>query len=190
MIAERGGGDVLDPGPLWDIDRQAILDDLVKRADAGDRAALPAVRELFDAVPGVWDAYGNIATIAQNALIDLVAGESVVTREGIRKTMAAMRADVSGPNASPLERLLVERVVACWALSYQADLAYADSLKRASPIESEHCQRRQDRAARQYLAALRSLAVVRRLLVPTVQVNVAERQVNIAGGDFHIGTRE
>jgi hypothetical protein len=61
MIAERGGGDVLDPGPLWDIDRQATLDDLVKRADAGDRAALPAVRELFDAVPGVWDAYGNLA---------------------------------------------------------------------------------------------------------------------------------
>jgi hypothetical protein len=133
---------------------------------------------------------GRVWEPRQNALIDLVAGESVVTREGIRKTMATMRADVSGPNASPLERLLVERVVACWALSYQADLAYADSLKRASPIESEHCQRRQDRAARQYLAALRSLAVVRRLLAPAVQVNVAENQVNIAAGQVHVGSRE
>ena len=179
-----------DLGSLWDIDRQATLRALVKQADGGDQAALPAIKQVFDAVPGVWDAYGNIATIAQNALIDLVAGKSVVTGEGIRKTMAAMRADLSGPNASPLERLLVERVVACWALSFQADIAYAESLKRASPMEAEHCQRRQDRAARQYLYALRSLAVVRRLLVPPVQVNVAERQVNIAGGDFHFGTRE
>jgi hypothetical protein len=181
---------VPEPAYGWDDDRQATLRALVKQADRGDQAALPAIKQVFDAVPSLWDAYGNIATIAQNSIVDLVAGKSVVTREGIRKTMAAMRADVSGPNASPLERLLVERVVACWALSYQADLAYADSLTRASPIESEHCQRRQDRAARQYLAALRSLAIVRRLLVPTVQVNVAERQVNIAGGDFHIGTRE
>ena len=45
----------------------------------------------------------------------------------------------------------------------------------------EPYQRRQDRAARQYLKALRSLAEVRRLLVPTVQVNIAKRQVNIAG---------
>lgn len=174
----------------WDDDRQATLRALVKQADHGDQAALPAVREIFDTVPRIWDSYGDLATIAQNSLIDLLAGRSVLTREGIRKTMAGMRAELAGPNASPLERLLVERVVACWALSYQADLAYADSLTRASPIESEHCQRRQDRAARQYLHALRSLAVVRRLLVPTVQVNVAERQVNIAGGDFHIGTRE
>jgi hypothetical protein len=191
-IEANGGCDVRDPDPgsPWNDDRQATLSALVQRADRGDRTALPAVREVFDAVPGLWETYGDLATIAQNALIDLVAGKSGVTREGIRKTMAKMRADVSGPNASPLERLLVERVVACWALSYQADLAYADSLTRASPIESEHCQRRQDRAARQYLAALRSLAVVRRLLMPTVQVNVAERQVNIAGGEVHVGTRE
>jgi hypothetical protein len=181
---------VAEPAYGWDDDRQATLRGLVKRADRGDQEALPAIKQVFDAVPGVWDAYGNIATKAQNALIDLVAGKSVVAREGIRTTMATMRADVSGPNASPLERLLVERVVACWALSYQADIAYADSLTRASPIESEHCQRRQDRAARQYLAALRSLAVVRRLLVPTVQVNVAEHQVNIAAGQVHVGTRE
>jgi hypothetical protein len=181
---------VPDLGSLWDIERQATLDDMVRRADAGDRAALPAVRELFDTVPGIWSSYGDLATVAQNSIVDLLAGKSVLTREGIRKTTASMRAELAGPNASPLERLLVERVVACWLLSYQADLAYADSLTRASPIDSEHCQRRQDRATRQYLHALRSLAVVRRLLVPTVQVNVAERQVNIAGGDFRFGTRE
>jgi hypothetical protein len=179
-------------GPLhtWDADRQATLRALVKRADVGDRTALPAVREIFDSVPDLWSAYGDLATAAQNTMIDVVAGRSVLSREGLRKKLAGMRAELAGPNASPLERLLVERIVACWLLSYQADLAYTRSLKRPSLSESERYQRRQDRAAKQYLYALRSLAVVRRLLAPAVQVNLAQQQVNVAGGQVHVRTRE
>ena len=161
----------------------------MKRADAGDRAALPAVREIFETVPGIWSSHGDLATIAQDSIVDLLAGKSVLTREGLRKKLAAMRAELAGPDASPLERLLVERIVACWLLSYQADLAHTRSLRRPSLRESEHHQRRQDRAARQYLYGLRNLALVRRLLTPAVQLNVAERQINIAGGDVHVGSR-
>lgn len=179
-----------EPLHTWDADRQATLRAMVRRADAGDRTALPAVREIFDAVPAIWDAYGDVATTAQDALIGVVAGRSALTREGIRKTMASMRAELAGPNASPLERLLVERIVACWLLSYEADLAYARALKTLSVRDAELYQRRQDRAARQYLYALRSLAVVRRLLAPPVQVNLAQQQVNISGGEVRVGTRE
>ena len=190
MIAERGGEGVTESVYGWDDDRQATLRALVKQADGGDQAALPAVREIFETVPGIWDSYGDVATTAENALIDLLAGGSVLTREGISKITAGMRAELAGPNASPLEGLLVERVVACWLLSHQADLAYARALKALASKEIDLYQRRQDRAARQYLYALRSLAVVRRLLAPAVQVNVAENQVNIAGGQVHVGTRE
>jgi hypothetical protein len=38
----------------------------------------------------------------------------------------------------------------------------------------DHCQRR-------YLAALRSLAQVRKLALPALQVNIAEKQVNKVG---------
>ena len=176
-----------DPLSMWDASLQARLDAMVKRADGGDQAVLPTIKQIFDAVLGVWDAYGDLATIAQNALIDLLAGKSVLTREALRKKIAAMRAELAGPEASPLERLLVERVVACWLQSYHADFAYARSLMNASSKEAEHYQRRQDRAARQYLKALRSLALVHRLLISPVQVNVAERQVNIAGQHVHLG---
>ena len=39
----------------------------------------------------------------------------------------------------------------------------------------------QDRAHRRYLSAIRTLAQVRRLLTPAVQINVGENQVNVAG---------
>lgn len=43
-------------------------------------------------------------------------------------------------------------------------------------------KRRLDRAQNRYLSAIRALAVVRRLQLPTIQVNVAERHVNVATG--------
>jgi hypothetical protein len=52
----------------------------------------------------------------------------------------------------------------------------------------DHYQRRQDRAVRQCLKALRSLVDVRRLLIPPVQVNLAENQVNIAPAAPAVGS--
>ena len=42
--------------------------------------------------------------------------------------------------------------------------------------QSEHAQRRIDRAHRRYLSTLKTLAAVRRLAVPALQINVAHRQ--------------
>jgi hypothetical protein len=122
-------------------------------------------------------------------LVNLVAGKSALTREALQRRLAAMRAELAGPNASPLEGLMVERVVACWLQSYSADLSLARALKELPAKDVEQYQRRQDRAARQYLKALVSLAQVRRLLTPAVQVNLAQQQVNIAGSEVHVGTR-
>ncbi|MGO9177913.1 MAG: hypothetical protein ACLQBX_15325 [Candidatus Limnocylindrales bacterium] len=179
-----------DPASLWDADHQATLRALVQRADRGDQTALPGVRQVFAAAPGIWDAYGDLAATAQNVLVNLVAGKSALTREALQRRLAAMRAELEGPNASPLEGLLVERVVACWLQSYSADLSLARALKELPLKDVEYFQRRQDQAARQYLKALVSLAQVRRLLAPPVQVNVAQQQVNVAGGQVHFGTRD
>jgi hypothetical protein len=47
-----------------------------------------------------------------------------------------------------------------------------------SVAQSEHAQRRMDRAHRQFLSTIKTLATVRRLAIPAVQINVARRQVN------------
>ena len=172
-----------------DSGRLAEFRALVNRADKGDRAVLPVVKEVFDGVPGLWDAYGDLARSAETILIDLLAGNSQLTKVGVRKHLAAMRADLAGPEASPVERLLVDRVVACWLQTQQADVAYAKSLDGAASSEIERCHRRQDRAVRLYLKAIRTLGTVRRLLVTPLQVNIADRQVNIAGSDRLTGTR-
>ena len=170
-----------DQLPVVNSELIARIDAATKRADRGDKNALAVIGQVFDLIPSVWEGYGDLAAAAENALVELWAPDSALTREGLRKKLAAMRTDLAGPEASPLERLLAERAVACWLQSYHADFAYARALTELPPEEAEPYQRRQDRAARQYLKALRSLAEVRRLLVPMLQVNIAKRQVNIAG---------
>ncbi len=150
------------------------------RADRGDERALRTIRRLLDGCPELWEMWGDVAAAAEDALIDLHAGKSALTREGLRRRLRDMRASLAGPSASPLEHLLVQRVVVCWLHSYEADLAYARALRDVPPQLVELYHRRQDRAARQYLKAIRSLADVRRLLIPVLQLNVAENQVNVA----------
>ncbi len=92
-----------------------------------------------------------------------------------------MKTELAGPKPSPLERLLVDRIAACWLQVHYADALYAQRMGEVSVGWGDYLQRRQDRAHRRYLASIRALAQVRRLLSPPVQINVGQNQVNLAG---------
>jgi hypothetical protein len=47
--------------------------------------------------------------------------------------------------------------------------------------QGEYYQLRMDRAHKRYLSALKTLALARKLPVPVLQVNIAKKQVNVAG---------
>ncbi len=154
------------------------LKKLLKRAERGDHKALPAVRALFDTDPSLWQEIGNLAAQAENALVKVTAGENLLAQESLERAMESMRSELAGPNATPLEKLLVDRVVACWLHVAYADAMYAQNMQNLTLDQGDYYQRRQDRAHRRYLSAIRALAQVRRLLTPPIQVNIAEQQVN------------
>jgi hypothetical protein len=134
---------------------------LVRRAQAGDRSALPEVRRLLQ-LPKV---------------VELLAGDDLARREAILRKLELLRAELAGPGPSPVERLLVERAVACWLQVQDADVRYAQvQPKGPSPAHNEFLERRMDRAHRRYLSALRTLATVRKLAVSVLQVNIAGKQ--------------
>ena len=102
----------------------------------------------------------------------------MAVREGLRAKMEALRVELAGP--SPLERVLAERIVACWLHLYHLEMGYAN--KDSISLElAAHYQRSIDRAHKRYLSAIKTLAVVRKLAVPVLQVNIARKQVNVAG---------
>ena len=150
---------------------------LLERAESGDRSVLPALEMLLDATPEVWRAYGDLARVAEDSWVELVAGPNLLLNESLRRKLAELKSDVlSDPTASPLERLLVERVGAGWLQTTYADAAAAQA--RDKPLglaQLEQQQRRQERAQKGYLAAIRTLATVRKLLA-TADVRTADQR--------------
>jgi hypothetical protein len=183
-IAGNGGSAVIETEIVLTGDSKDVktkdLTSLVRRAQEGDATALAKVRERFNAAPEVWQQVGNLATHAQQAWIDLQSGKNPVIKEGVERTLASLRTDLLGDAPTPLERLLVERIMACWLQIQYADRrAAAFEQQGGSFRHGDYWQKQQESAHRRYLAAIRTLAQVRRLLTPAVQVNIAEKQVNL-----------
>lgn len=153
---------------------------VLNRATRGDEAALPAFRELLDLVPELVNSFGNLARRAERELIDVMAGNDLAMKESVPRKLAAMREELAGSSPSSLERLLVERVVACWLSLQEAELRYTCNVGSLTLSQADFHQRRLDRLHRRYLSAIRTLAQIRKL-GPAVQINIAEKQINTTG---------
>jgi hypothetical protein len=157
---------------------------VVDRANQGDKIALAEVRNMLETSPALAIAVlgGDLAKRAEEILVSRITEEQVTFCESLQAKLKALRAELSGPNPSPIERLLVDRVVTCWLQLSHADVLAAQA-ERITLTEGDYLQRRQDRAHRRYLSAVKMLAVVRKLALPSLQINVGQNQVNLIGGD-------
>jgi hypothetical protein len=79
-----------------------------------------------------------------------------------------------------LERLLVERIAACWLQVQDAEIKYMHNHKQLTLQQVEFHQRRMDATHKRYLVAIKALALVRKLALPALQVNIARKQVNVS----------
>ncbi|MCE9561101.1 MAG: hypothetical protein K8U57_03505 [Planctomycetes bacterium] len=144
---------------------------LIKRARSGDETTVEQVRELL-LVPVVIEKMGNLARRAEMAYIWPIAGDDIIEREAIKAKLDEMRKELHGENPTPIERLLVERVVACWLQVKDADYLVASQKDGMQVHQADYNQRRQDSAHKRYLNAIKALAVVRKLAVPFLQHNL------------------
>jgi hypothetical protein len=136
---------------------------MVARARAGETEVLPRLRAYLDAHPEAWLQGGDLARRAMELWIGLIAGADLAAAESLARKAADLEEELAGPSASPLERLLVGRVVACWLQVHYADAAVAQGAD-LSLRQAAFAQRRQDSAHRRYLQAIGALAMVRRLM--------------------------
>jgi hypothetical protein len=140
-----------------------LLTDLAARAQRGDETALPQLRIFLDNNSILWEQYGDRGLHAEQSLVNLAAGSDLHLRECLTRKAAQMKNELAGPCPTPLERLAVARVVACWLQT-----AYFDGLsaqnRRADHARIKSLVVLQESANRRYLAALRTLATLRKLL--------------------------
>jgi hypothetical protein len=157
-------------------------DELFKRAAKGDKSCLPMVQALLadgDYGASLRESAGSSVQWLRDSLIEKAAGKHVMVREAITQKLDGMRVELEGPNPTPIERLLAERASICWFILNRYEDAYvrADGWN-ISQADLQH--RKIDKAHARFLSALLTLARVRKLAVPTLQLNIAKNQINVA----------
>ena len=161
------------------------LTGLMTKAEHGDETALAELKSHLKDRPQDWEKLclivGDLASQAERSLIKVAAGPNLLSKDAIRVKLDHMEAEFLGPAPTPLERLLGQRIRACWLQLSYAESSYVRRMGDLTLAEGDYYQRRIDRAERRYLAAIKALAQVRRLLGPSVQLNVGFQQVNVAG---------
>ena len=125
---------------------------------------------------------GDIAKTAELIQVDCFAGSDGLRFAAIRAKLDLLRSELAGPEPSPIERLLAERVALSWLDSYASDIEAEVAAKKGAELKvREFHDRRRERAQKRYLSALKALAQVRKLALPAIQVNIGGNQVNVAG---------
>jgi hypothetical protein len=148
-------------------EEQERLHTLLEKAQQGDRSVVDALKVALDQHPAIWHRCGDLAAQALSAWVNLTAGENQLVKESLQRKVEAMHLEIGGAAPSPLEKLLVERIVISWVQVGQADAAVAQA--RSSNLEVHRVLvQRQGCAQRRLLEGVRQLANLRKLLRPAL----------------------
>jgi hypothetical protein len=150
----------------------ARLNELI-RLGQDDDSVLPGIRQFFDEHPDVWKKLSDIGYAADLALARLAAKNNTVLTEAYMRRLAEMKSELVPPDALPLEKLLVASVCSCFLAAGEAQITATENLER-SPGRADFLSRRLDRAVKRYQAAIKTLALVKKLLLqPRSPVEIA-----------------
>jgi hypothetical protein len=158
------------------------LRDLLKQTEKGDEKAVPAIREILDETPDLAWGLRNIGKMAERLLIkEMTREEDLLGKQMMEHQLESMRSEIAGEDPSPLELLLTERIVATWLQVQLFESLYASGLGRHTINQGNYYQKRLDRAHKNHLSAIRTLAQIRKMGPAAVQINIAEKQINTTG---------
>jgi hypothetical protein len=148
--------------PIIPVEVQAVI----AAANAGDRSTLPALKQALADHPDLIDHLGDLAAHVERGLVALVARQCLAIAEALTGHLEKMRNELGAESASPLEKLLIKRLVLCWLACHAAEVERAELLQGGASELLKAADKRVDRAHGRLLTTTRALATVRKLLAP------------------------
>ena len=79
----------------------------------------------------------TIAKTARESLVRMLSGDNLLVQEAHARKCAALTKELAGPQPSPLEQLLVERIVICWLQLYYAETLYVQNIQAFNLRQAE-----------------------------------------------------
>ena len=149
------------------------MKEAITRARNGDESVMPELRTLMAEFP--LERFGDLSQSIIRRMLDNHFKNNLFSNEVIQQKLVDLRSELEGRKPSPIEKLIVDRVLCCWLRLQLAELAASGEDVCDNPF-SRIDSRSLDRYHKQYLSALKALADLRRLNV-TIQLSVAKRDV-------------
>jgi hypothetical protein len=110
---------------------------------------------------------------AQSTLLTQIYEKDLPLQQEAKEQLHQMRAQLAGDSASPLEQILIERIAICWLQMHQYEMLYARKMDRCPPSDEEIHLKRLAMAHKRFLSAIKTLAQVRRLQLPSLQLSIS-----------------
>jgi hypothetical protein len=152
---------------------------LMRLAQEGDREAFRELERIGEA-QGISFTEDWSSHVVLYRLMDRASSRNLLARAAVEDDLAATIRGLSAPGDGPIEKLVVGRAAICAIDARMADLEHLQAMELYDDArDAEAFDRRRDRANRRLLATLKTLADVRRINRPAVQVN----QLNQGNGN-------
>ena len=102
---------------------EGALKSFMERLSRGDPDVLPELRISSQEHPEIWSQCGDLARQAEHAALKLLSGHDPVVQESVFRRAQELKAELAGPSATALEKLLAAQVVVDWLLLNLANQA-------------------------------------------------------------------
>lgn len=172
------------PDPVQDL---AALARDKERAKKDTTASLVRTIDATLAIdPGAWRQIFDMSLTTVSQIIDsAIAKKDSESRPILLANWRGMIAELTTPDATPLERLLIENVATTW-LTWQITVyRYEGTVNGAQGCtltKAKYWEDRVNAAQRRYLRAVETLARIRKIEHGiALQINIADKQINVAG---------
>lgn len=152
-----------------DIDSLRATVDLARR---GVKEVLPRLRKMLDEHPELVGDYNDLARRAQHAWLQLF-GKDLLAQEGTARQLDAWRKDLAESRASSLEKLVIQRIVACFLQTVYFDAREAVGQDIEPREMAAFRLKRQAQAHQHFLSAVKSLSDLRKVTPPAVVIQIA-----------------
>jgi len=147
--------------------------DLVKEANSGSPEALAQLRHVLDDNPQIWRAVGDLALQARMVLARTLANGDQLVLDSILRHAFELETELLSGTSTPLERLTVQRIVACWLETNYAAVQGPEPTG-ATLKHARFALQVRESAEKRFNAAIKSYSLVRQLLCTSGKV--ADRQ--------------
>jgi len=151
------------PVPAKPLTQEEGFDELVRRANSGNKVCLAGLRKLLDEKPEIWRTVGNLSTLAEKYWTDLLSNGNKLAEESIPRRLKEMKAELAGPDPTPLEKMLIDMIGATWLAAQHGEISAA-SPPGASLRQANFWLKRAESAQRRLLNTVKMLTMVRALV--------------------------